>query len=162
MTGPRRATRRPAMASRDGMPSAVEAQNLSPDATAAVVEAALRAAFLKAGAAADARSADAMARVQLSQGGLIAELGALDAEMERVTAVVEGVSLDPETSRLMDLSRESLQRTKKKLNTVRGRLGRLRTHEESDRLRLAHPVAKPTLLAGEASSVQREYSEPPE
>lgn len=71
-----------------------------------------------------------------SQDGLEAELRRLDDEMASVTSVLETVTLDPETSARMKETQECLKRTKKKLITIRGRLGRLRTYEEGDRLRL--------------------------
>lgn len=79
----------------------------------------------------------AMDAVTQSQDALAAEMRALDHEMATVTAVLHTVKLDPHTSARMDDTRAVLARTKRKLTTIRGRLGRLRMYEESDRLHLA-------------------------
>lgn len=78
----------------------------------------------------------ALKEVALSQDGLEGQLRHLDEEMTNITSVLEKVTLDPETSARMEQTKEVLRRTKRKLTTIRGRLGRLRMYEESDRLHL--------------------------
>lgn len=75
--------------------------------------------------------------VAASQQGLESQLRQLDAEMSSITTILDSVTLDPETSARMEETKEVLRRTRKKLTTIRGRLGRLRTYEESDRLHLS-------------------------
>lgn len=74
--------------------------------------------------------------MHLSQQGLESQLNKLNSEMTRITNALEEVTLDPQTSERMQKTREVLDRTKKKLTNIRGRLGRLRVYEECDRLHL--------------------------
>lgn len=78
----------------------------------------------------------ALEEVAVSQDGLESQLKLLDGEMSAITTVLEKVTLDPETSARMEATKEVMKRTKRKLTTIRGRLGRLRMYEESDRLHL--------------------------
>lgn len=79
----------------------------------------------------------ALDEVALSQDGLESQLKLLDKEMAAITNVLEKVTLDPETSARMEETKEVMRRSKRKLTTIRGRLGRLRTYEESHRLHLS-------------------------
>lgn len=79
----------------------------------------------------------AVYNVSVSQQGLESRLQQLDAEMSSITTILDSVTLDPETSARMEETKDVLRRTRKKLTTIRGRLGRLRTYEESDRLQLS-------------------------
>lgn len=87
-----------------------------------------------------ATQSTALARVAESQAALQAQVEALDVEMTRVSVIVEGLSLDPATSRHMHDARDSLQRSRTRLVSVRGRLGRLRGFEESQRLQPLAPL----------------------
>jgi hypothetical protein len=78
--------------------------------------------------------AAALADLRISQAELSSHLLKLLAEMESISSAVEGLTLDPATYSHMEAARESLRRSRSKLITVRGRLGRLRAFEESDRL----------------------------
>lgn len=90
----------------------------------------------------------AMDEVTESQEGLAAQLRLLDDEMASITSVLETVKLDPETSARMEETKEVLRRTKRKLTTIRGRLGRLRMYEESDRLHLTETQLIDVAAAG--------------
>ncbi|KAI0565566.1 hypothetical protein FGB62_17g221 [Gracilaria domingensis] len=79
--------------------------------------------------------------LKVSQLSLETELRKLDTEMQRITNVLETVTLDPHASELMEQTRQCLGRTKTKLITIRGRLGRLKTYEECDRLELNSHVS---------------------
>lgn len=89
-----------------------------------------------------------MDEVTESQEGLAAQLRLLDDEMASITSVLETVKLDPETSARMEETKEVLRRTKRKLTTIRGRLGRLRMYEESDRLHLTETQLVDTSASG--------------
>ena len=71
-----------------------------------------------------------------SQPALESQLRRADAQLEKIKVSTERVSLDPQTSARMEQTREVLKRTKRKLAVIRGRLGRLREYEESDKLML--------------------------
>jgi hypothetical protein len=103
------------------------------------IESTIRATVASCVAASMDAQADAVSGLAASQAELSGELVALIHDMNRVSDVVEGLSLDPATSRRMVDARDSLQRTRTRLVTVRGRLGRLRGFEESQRLRVAAP-----------------------
>jgi hypothetical protein len=96
------------------------------------IESTIRATVASCVAASMDAQADAVSGLAASQAELSGELVALIHDMNRVSDVVEGLSLDPATSRRMVDARDSLQRT-------RTRLGRLRGFEESQRLRVAAP-----------------------
>lgn len=74
-----------------------------------------------------------------SQKGLETQLVQLDIEMTNITKTLETVTLDPKTSERMEETRDVLKRTRRKLNAIRGRIGKLRMYEESDRLHLVEP-----------------------
>jgi hypothetical protein len=78
--------------------------------------------------------AAALSDLTESQAELSSHLLKLLAEMGTISSAVEGLTLDPATYSHMEAARESLRRSRSKLITVRGRLGRLRGFEESDRL----------------------------
>ncbi|PXF49834.1 hypothetical protein BWQ96_00486 [Gracilariopsis chorda] len=107
---------------------------------AATANSALQTALLqliqRASEAASAHTEPALKRLKSSQHSLEEELKHLDAEMQRITETLETVTLDPQTSKLMEEVGQCLKRTRVKLTTIRGRLGRLKVYEELDRLRL--------------------------
>jgi hypothetical protein len=118
-----------------------------PDAARDDVASAVRATVSAVTGAAAASQAAALSGVAASQAALAAQLDALDAEMTRVAAVVEDLSLDPANSRHMAEARDSLARSRTRLVGVRGRLGRLRGLEESQRLRgVARPETEMRLV----------------
>jgi hypothetical protein len=102
--------------------------------------------------------ASAVSSLAASQLELSEVLTALLQDMDRVSGVVEGLSLDPATSRHIADARDSLQRTRTRLITVRGRLGRLRGFEESQRLRVAIPASSE--MQGRARSPRLEQPPP--
>lgn len=95
----------------------------------------------------------AVDNVSASQQGLESRLRQLDAEMSSITTILDSVTLDPETSARMEETKDVLRRTRKKLTTIRGRLGRLRTYEESDRLQLSEQRLMDRRTAGRISEV---------
>lgn len=93
----------------------------------------------KGKAAVDAELTPAVEGVEQSQDVLVGELQALNAEMQRLTARIDSIGVDEVILRRLKESKESLARTKKTLLRVHARLGKLRTFENSDRLRRADP-----------------------
>lgn len=102
-----------------------------------VLEQAILQIIQQASIASETHSIPALNNLSTSQDGLERELQHLDEEVKRVTDILETVTLDPETSARLEETQNCLNRTKKKLLTIRARLGRLRTYEESDRLQLS-------------------------
>lgn len=98
------------------------------------VASAVRGTVVACGARAATAQAAALSGVAASQAELAGQLDALEAEMARVAAVVDGLALDPAASGHMADARDSMARSRVRLVTVRGRLGRLRGFEESQRL----------------------------
>lgn len=90
----------------------------------------------RASEAASAHTQPALQRLNGSQLSLEQELKHLDTEMQRITDTLQTVTLDPHTSKLMQEIAQCLKRTRIKLTTIRGRLGRLKVYEELDRLQL--------------------------
>lgn len=97
----------------------------------------VRATIAERSAYTESEQAPAIRSLSQSQQELGKQLSALLNEMAQVSKIVEGLSLDPETSKNMDDARASLRRSRSKLVTIKGRLGRLRAFEQSHRL---HPV----------------------
>lgn len=89
-----------------------------------------------------------------SQVALSKQLNVLLEEMSRVNSAIDGLSLDPETSSYLNTARDSLQQSRARLIKVRGRLGRLRGFEESQRLRLANPPETEMHSVGGQSSTK--------
>lgn len=81
----------------------------------------------------------ALRDLSATQAALSSRLDGLLKELVLASAAVEGLSLDPETSRHLQRARDSLQRSRTRLLKIRGRLGRLRGLEECHRLRLVSP-----------------------
>jgi hypothetical protein len=98
------------------------------------------------------RHAAALADLRVSQAELSSHLSKLLSEMESISSAVEGLTLDPATYSHMEAARESLRRSRSKLITVRGRLGRLRGFEESDRL---FNVSSLEASAGTGTSIKK-------
>jgi hypothetical protein len=98
--------------------------------------------------------ATALEELTKSQAELYAQLSILLAEMEDISSAVDGLTLDPATSVHMQAAKDSLTRSRTKLVTVRGRLGRLRGFEESDRLfRVQQPATELRVLASNGSGL---------
>lgn len=121
------------------MEKSSDSSDPSPGATSfkETAEAFLGELIQKGKAAVDAELTPALEGVELSQDSLMNELRALNAEMERVTQNIDKIGVDEVTLRRLKESKESLARTKKTLLRVHARLGKLRTFENSDRLRRA-------------------------
>lgn len=106
---------------------------------AADVADAVRGTVVACASRAAAAQAAALSGVAESQRDLAGQLDVLEAEMLRVAAVVDSVALDPAamdpaaTAHMAD-ARDSLARSRTRLVTVRGRLGRLRGFEQRERL----------------------------
>ncbi len=98
------------------------------------VEAVLTAVLETGNAAVTAEINPALDGVELSQDSLLKELRMLHAEMDRISTNIGKIGVDELTLRRLKEAKESLARTKKTLLKVHGRLGKLRTYEESHRL----------------------------
>jgi hypothetical protein len=115
----------------------------------------VRSTVRKLSTVAHAGQASAIEELTKSQAELSAQLSKLLAEMEHISSAVEGLTLDPATSTHMQAAKESLTRSRTKLVTVRGRLGRLRGFEESDRLfRVQHPATELRVLVSNGSRLE--------
>lgn len=101
---------------------------------AADVADAVRGTVVACASRAAAAQAVALSGVVESQLELAGQLDALETEMVRVAAVVDSLAMDPAAAGHMAAARDSLARSRTRLVTVRGRLGRLRGFEQRERL----------------------------
>lgn len=98
----------------------------------------------------------ALRDAEASQNALTARLDVLDAELTRVTDAVETASA--QSTRLAQLMADTsavLSRTRRKLTTVRGRVGRLRNFENADRLELSVTASGSASTGQDVGSVSR-------
>lgn len=120
---------------------------------------AVRGTVVACASRAAAAQAVALSSVAESQLELAGQLDALETEMVRVAAVVDSLGMDAAAAGHMADARDSLARSRTRLVTVRGRLGRLRGFEQRERLvGVARTVGKEVEMdevgvAGGAASV---------